>query len=63
MTSIELYIGGAGATFPTLHFDNLHTHAFLMQLYGSKEYVFYSPDQAAWLYPKSGYRGQQVLGE
>ena len=54
MTSLELYIGGAGAKFPTLHFDNLHTHAFLMQLFGTKEYVFYSPDQSAWLYPKQG---------
>jgi len=54
MTSLELYIGGAGATFPTLHFDNLHTHAFLMQLFGTKEYVFYSPDQAPWLYPREG---------
>jgi ribosomal protein L16 Arg81 hydroxylase len=54
LTSIELYIGGAGASFPTLHFDNMHTHAFLMQLYGAKEYVVYSPDQARWLYPKPG---------
>jgi histone arginine demethylase JMJD6 len=54
LTSIELYIGGAGATFPTLHYDNLHTHAFLMQLYGSKEYVFYPPDQGPWLYPRQG---------
>jgi hypothetical protein len=54
LTSIELYIGGAGATFPTLHYDNLHTHAFLMQLAGTKEYVFYSPDQTQWLYPRTG---------
>jgi hypothetical protein len=54
LTSLELYIGGAGATFPSLHYDNLHTHAFLMQLYGRKEYVFYSPDQSPWLYPKTG---------
>jgi hypothetical protein len=54
MTSLELYIGGAGAAFPTLHFDNLHTHAFLMQLFGTKEYVFYAPDQGPWLYPREG---------
>ena len=53
-TSLELYIGGAGASFPTLHFDNMHTHAFLMQLYGSKEYVVYSPAQTPWLYPRPG---------
>jgi cupin-like protein len=54
LTSRELYIGGAGAEFPTLHYDNLHTHAFLMQLAGSKEYVAYSPDQGPWLYPQTG---------
>ena len=54
LTSLELYIGGAGASFPTLHFDNMHTHAFLMQLHGSKEYVVYSPAQTPWLYPRPG---------
>ncbi len=54
LTSIELYIGGAGARFPVLHYDNLHTHAFLMQLSGAKEYVFYPPEAAAYLYPRAG---------
>ena len=34
-----------GAQFPVLHWDGLHTHAFLMQLYGDKEYIVFSPDQ------------------
>jgi hypothetical protein len=63
MTSLELYIGGAGATFPTLHFDNLHTHAFLMQLFGTKEYVFYSPDQSPWLYPRQGIEANKSMVE
>jgi hypothetical protein len=50
-TFVELYIGGAGAQFPLLHFDNWHTHAFLMQLYGQKEYLAFAPDQAKFLYP------------
>jgi hypothetical protein len=54
LTSRELYIGGAGASFPMLHYDNLHTHAFLMQLVGSKEYIVYSPDQGQYLYPRQG---------
>jgi len=53
-TFIELYIGGAGAKFPLLHFDNWHTHAFLMQLYGEKEYIALAPDQAEFLYPQGG---------
>ena len=48
--SPELYIGGRGAKFPFLHFDNFHTHAFLTQIYGVKEYTTYSEDQTPYLY-------------
>ncbi len=54
LTSLELYIGGAGAKFPVLHYDNLHTHAFLMQLVGVKEYLFYPPSASPFLYPRGG---------
>ena len=54
LTFSELYIGGAGAKFPVLHYDYLHTHAFLMQLYGEKEYFALAPDQASFLYPQDG---------
>jgi Cupin-like domain len=50
MTYVELYIGGAGAKFPVLHYDGLHTHAFLMQLEGVKEYVAFPPSQAPMMY-------------
>ena len=53
-TFVELYIGGVGAKFPVLHYDNLHTHAFLMQLHGEKEYVVLAPDQTAFVYPRGG---------
>ncbi|HEY6985685.1 MAG TPA: cupin-like domain-containing protein [Rhodanobacteraceae bacterium] len=53
-TFVELYIGGGGAKFPILHYDNLHTHAFLMQLYGEKEYLALAPEQAPYLYPRTG---------
>jgi len=53
-TFVELYIGGRGARFPQLHYDGWHTHAYLMQLQGVKEYVFYSPQQAPFLYAKPG---------
>jgi cupin-like protein len=49
-TYVELYIGGTGAKFPVLHYDGLHTHAFLMQLEGVKEYVAFPPDQAPLMY-------------
>jgi histone arginine demethylase JMJD6 len=50
----ELYIGGQGASFPVLHFDGLHTHAFIMEIYGEKEFWVYPPDQTAFLYPRPG---------
>lgn len=54
LTYVEAYIGGAGAVFPCVHYDNLHTHAFLMQLYGTKEYLVFPPDQSRFLYPRAG---------
>jgi histone arginine demethylase JMJD6 len=54
MTYPEVYIGGQGARFPVLHYDGLHTHAFLMQLHGEKEYIVFSPDQTAFMYPQNG---------
>jgi hypothetical protein len=51
---VEAYIGGAGAAFPALHYDTMHTHAFLMQIYGSKEYLVFPPDQLPFLYPRTG---------
>ena len=54
LRTLEIYIGGTGAQFPVLHYDGLHTHAWLMQIYGSKRYVVYPPDQAEYVYPKTG---------
>jgi histone arginine demethylase JMJD6 len=54
LTFIELYIGGTGARFPVLHYDGLHTHAFLMQIQGVKEYIGFAPDQTPYMYVRSG---------
>jgi len=48
--SPELYIGGCGAKFPFLHFDSYHTHAFLAQIYGVKEYTAFTEDQTPLIY-------------
>ncbi|HLZ92521.1 MAG TPA: cupin-like domain-containing protein [Candidatus Acidoferrum sp.] len=48
--SPEIYIGGRGAKFPFLHFDSYHTHAFLAQIYGVKEYTTFTEDQTPFLY-------------
>jgi hypothetical protein len=49
--AVELYIGGKGGTFPVLHYDGAGTHAFLMQVYGQKQFFIYPPSQEQFLYP------------
>jgi len=49
--AIELYIGGKGSAFPVLHYDGAGTHAFLMQIYGRKQFIVYPPSQEEFLYP------------
>ena len=49
--AIEIYIGGKGGAFPVLHYDGAGTHAFLMQIYGRKQFIIYPPDQEPFLYP------------
>ena len=54
LSCVEVYIGGRGARFPVLHYDGGHTHAFLMQLHGDKEYIVFSPEQTPFMYPRDG---------
>ena len=54
LSPVEAYIGGRGARFPRIHYDGWHTHAFLMQLYGDKEYVAFAPDQDPFMCPLGG---------
>jgi hypothetical protein len=49
--AIELYIGGRGGSFPVLHYDGAASHAFLMQIYGRKQFILYPPEQEPFLYP------------
>jgi histone arginine demethylase JMJD6 len=48
----ELFFGGKGAGFPFLHYDALYMHTQITQVYGAKEFIFYSPGQSHLLYPK-----------
>lgn len=49
----EFFFGGKGASFPFLHYDALCMHTQITQVYGAKEFIFYSPDQSHLLYPKT----------
>ncbi len=63
LSSIEAYIGGKGAQFPILHYDGLHTHAYLMQLHGDKEYIVFRPDQSAFMYPQGDYGNKSQIAD
>ena len=60
---IELFIGGTGQSFPVLHYDGLYTHAFLMQIYGRKQYFVYAPDQTPFMYPVPGDPNRSQLND
>lgn len=49
--SRELFFGGKGCSFPTLHIDYLGVHTQLTQIIGEKDFILYSPDQTPYLYP------------
>jgi hypothetical protein len=61
--AIELYIGGEGSSFPVLHYDGSGTHAFLMQIYGRKQYVVYPPDQEPFLYPSAARENLSLVND
>ncbi|MBJ6145968.1 cupin-like domain-containing protein [Hymenobacter sp. BT559] len=48
----ELFLGGNGACFPYLHVDALYLHTQITQLYGSKEFILFPPNQTPYLYPR-----------
>lgn len=61
--ALEIYIGGAGGKFPVLHYDGAGTHAFLMQVFGKKEYVIYPPEQEPFLYPSPAKPNLSLLND
>jgi len=50
-TVYEIFLGGKGSSFPYLHYDALFMHTQITQVYGSKDFVMYPPDQTPSMYP------------
>jgi histone arginine demethylase JMJD6 len=48
----EIFLGGKGSSFPFLHIDALFLHNQATMLYGSKDFILYSPDQIGLMYPR-----------
>jgi histone arginine demethylase JMJD6 len=47
----EIFLGGNGSSFPYLHYDALFMHTQITQVYGSKHFIMYPPDQTPYMYP------------
>jgi histone arginine demethylase JMJD6 len=47
----EIFFGGNGSCFPYLHYDMLCMNTQITQVYGSKEFIFFPPEQGKYLYP------------
>ncbi|MES2274568.1 MAG: cupin-like domain-containing protein [Bacteroidota bacterium] len=50
-TLYELFFGGNGSCFPSLHYDALFMHTQITQVYGAKNFIMYPPDQTPSMYP------------
>jgi len=50
----EIFFGGPGGSFPRVHCDMLHLHAWITQVHGEKEVTVYEPGQEELLYVTPG---------
>jgi histone arginine demethylase JMJD6 len=50
-TVYEIFLGGNGSSFPYLHYDALFMHTQITQVYGSKVFIMYPPEQTPSMYP------------
>ena len=50
-TAYEIFLGGNCSSFPFLHFDALFMHTQITQVYGSKTFIMYPPEQTLYMYP------------
>ena len=52
---VELFLGGAGGRF-SLHWDSLYFQVFAFQIFGTKVWYLFAPDQSTRLYPRPDFR-------
>jgi len=57
----EFFLGGSGSKWPTLHIDLLFLHNQITQLYGSKTFFLFAPDQTPFLYPNPEYPKKSLI--
>lgn len=52
-TCYEIFFGGKGSFFPFVHIDALNLHTQITQIYGSKDFILYPPEQTPYMYPSA----------
>lgn len=58
----ELFIGGTGAGFSLLHFDQYFVNTYITQVVGDKEFTLFSPADSPRLYPQDSHPNLSRLG-
>ena len=49
---LKLLFGGPGGRFPYPHYDGDNAYAVITEIYGTKEFLLFAPDDARNMYPK-----------
>lgn len=58
---LKLLFGGAGGSFPILHYDLENAHAAITEIYGEKEFILYPPEDSACMYARPEMPNQSAI--
>ena len=58
-----LFIGGAGSSFGTLHWDYSYLQVYISQIVGVKDFIIYSPEDTPCLYPNPKYPNKSLIAD
>ena len=58
----ELFLGGAGSRF-SLHWDSLYFQVFAFQIFGTKLWYLFAPDQSERLYPRPDFHSASQIAD
>jgi hypothetical protein len=59
----EIYFGGFGAGFGRLHWDDLRLHVFTFQVYGTKWWLTFPPEESRNLYPDARFHNVSAVSD
>lgn len=58
---VALFIGSKGSGFNVLHWDYIHLHVFISQIYGDKDAIIFSPENSPYLYARDDFENQSTI--